>query len=223
MFACFASGAVSSCTDRDVVGTMQASIFDHVDDRIEVYAASPEWRSRAGNIAAVLREGHEIMAVGDSYLLDPKSRLEDERVTVPSGGDYSLPWCRPVRYGSQWIVAGATAFPFGPQQLVLAGHSHNNGDPAWDPQRKLYWRMWHRKQRALLDGRWKYLRVDAHDYLFDIGVDERERANQATRDPARLAAMRAEWERWAATMPGIPEDARVSLVFGEAQMPRATY
>jgi hypothetical protein len=35
--------------------------------------------------------------------------------------------------------------------------------------------------------------------------------------------MRAEWERWAATMPGIPEDARVSLVFGEAQMPRATY
>jgi len=96
-------------------------------------------------------------------------------------------------------------------------------DPAWDPRRNLYWRMWHRKQRALLDGRWKYLRVDAHDYLFDIGVDERERANQATRDPERLAAMRAEWERWAATMPGIPEDARVSLVFGEAQMPRATY
>jgi len=96
-------------------------------------------------------------------------------------------------------------------------------DPSWDPQRKLYWRMWHRKQRALLDGRWKYLRVDTHDYLFDIGTDERERANQATRDPARLAAMRAEWERWAETMPGIPPDAKASLVFGEAQMPRATY
>ena len=27
---------------------------------------------------------------------------------------------------------------------------------------------------------------------------------------------------WATTMPGIPADAKVSLVFGEAQMPRAT-
>ena len=96
-------------------------------------------------------------------------------------------------------------------------------DPSWDPSRRLYWRMAHRKQRALLDGRWKYLRVDAHDYLFDLDHDERERANQATRDPARLNSMRDEWEAWAATMPGIPADARVSLVFGEAQMPRATY
>ena len=95
--------------------------------------------------------------------------------------------------------------------------------PSWDPQRKLYWRMWHRKQRALLEGRWKYLRVDTNDYLFDIGMDERERANQAAREPQRLAAMRDDWEAWAATMPGIPTDARVSLVFGEAQMPRATY
>jgi arylsulfatase A-like enzyme len=96
-------------------------------------------------------------------------------------------------------------------------------DPSWDPRRKLYWRMWHRKQRALLDGRWKYLRVDAHDYLFNLDRDERERANQATREPERLSAMRADWEEWSATMPGIPADARVSLVFGEAQMPRATY
>ena len=94
---------------------------------------------------------------------------------------------------------------------------------SWDPQRKLYWRMWHRKQRALLDARWKYLRVDGHDYLFNLDNDERERANQAKREPERLAAMRAEWEAWAETMPGIPADARVSLVFGEAQMPRATY
>ena len=95
--------------------------------------------------------------------------------------------------------------------------------PSWDPQRTLYWRMWHRRQRALLDGRWKYLRVDANDYLFNIDADARERANQATRQPERLAAMREEWEAWAATMPGIPADARASLVFGEAQMPRATY
>ena len=96
-------------------------------------------------------------------------------------------------------------------------------DSSWDPRRKLYWRMAHRTQRALLDGRWKYLRVEANDYLFNLDVDERERSSQATREPQRLEAMRAQWEEWAATMPGIPEDARVSLVFGEAQMPRATY
>ncbi len=95
-------------------------------------------------------------------------------------------------------------------------------DAAWRPARNLYWRMAYRKQRALLSGsgQWKYLRIEDNDYLFDLSRDERERANQATREPARLAAMRAEWEAWAATMPGIPADAKVSLVFGEAQMPR---
>jgi arylsulfatase A-like enzyme len=61
-------------------------------------------------------------------------------------------------------------------------------------ERPLYWRMNHRGQRALRRGRWKYLRVDGHDYLFDIPADERERANRAPREPARLDAMRADWE-----------------------------
>ena len=96
------------------------------------------------------------------------------------------------------------------------------GDPAWRPARNLYWRMAHRSQRAMLSasGQWKYLRIEEHDYLFNLTRDERERANQATREPQRLAAMRADWEAWAATMPGIPSDAKVSLVYGEAQMPR---
>jgi arylsulfatase A-like enzyme len=96
-------------------------------------------------------------------------------------------------------------------------------DPSWQPQRNLFWRMAHRRQRAMRQGRWKYLRIENHEYLFDLGRDERERANQATRDPERLSSMRDAWEAWAAGMPGIPEDARVSLVFGEAQMPRPGY
>jgi arylsulfatase A-like enzyme len=46
-------------------------------------------------------------------------------------------------------------------------------------RRPLFWRMNHRGQRALRDGDWKYLRVDGHDYLFNIPADERERANLA--------------------------------------------
>jgi arylsulfatase A-like enzyme len=80
--------------------------------------------------------------------------------------------------------------------------------------------MNHRGQRALRDGRWKYLRVDGHDYLFDIEADARERANRAGRDPDRLMRMRDDWEAWNATMPPIPEDATVSLGYGAKDMPQ---
>ena len=69
-------------------------------------------------------------------------------------------------------------------------------------------------------GRWKYLRVDGHDYLFDLAADERERANRGPREPARLEAMRADWEAWNATMPPIPADATVSLGYGAKDMPQ---
>ena len=95
-------------------------------------------------------------------------------------------------------------------------------DPTLNSPRKLYWRMNHRKQRALRDGRWKYLMVDGHEYLFDIEADTREKANMAKREPDRLVAMRADWEAWAATMPGIPDDAKVHLVYSEADIPRPT-
>jgi arylsulfatase A-like enzyme len=86
--------------------------------------------------------------------------------------------------------------------------------------RPLHWRMNHRGQRALRDGAWKYLRVDGHDYLFDLSQDERERANLAPRQPERLAAMRADWEAWNATMPPIPADATISLGYGAKDMPQ---
>lgn len=84
----------------------------------------------------------------------------------------------------------------------------------------LFWRMNHRGQRAMRQGAWKYLRVDGHDYLFDLSQDERERANQAAIDPERLSAMRAAWERWNAGMPAIPQDATVSLGYSTRDMPQ---
>jgi arylsulfatase A-like enzyme len=86
--------------------------------------------------------------------------------------------------------------------------------------RPLHWRMNHRGQRALRDGEWKYLRVDGHDYLFNIPADERERANRAAIEPGRLAAMRDAWEGWNATMPPIPDDATVSLGYSSKDMPQ---
>ena len=94
------------------------------------------------------------------------------------------------------------------------------GDVAQRFARPLFWRMNHRGQRAHRDGDWKYLRVDGHDYLFNLSQDERERANLAARECERLAALRDAWEAWNASMPAIPPDATVSLGYGAKDMPQ---
>jgi arylsulfatase A-like enzyme len=94
------------------------------------------------------------------------------------------------------------------------------GDAVRTFRRPMHWRMKHRGQRAMRDGNWKYLRVDGHDYLFDIPSDERERANRAGREPDRLERMRDAWEAWNNTMPAIPDDAAVYPGFGAKDMPQ---
>ena len=86
--------------------------------------------------------------------------------------------------------------------------------------RPLYWRMNHRGQRACRMGAWKYLRVDGHDYLFNLDQDQRERANLSVREPERLEAMRLAWESWNASMPAIPQDASISLGYSAKDMPQ---
>lgn len=112
-------------------------------------------------------------------------------------------------------VAADPAYPLDGRSLlpVLRDATHRFHRP-------LHWRMNHRGQRALRDGDWKYLRVDGHEYLFNIPADERERANLASREPARLAALREAWQAWEATMPPIPEDASVSLGYSAQDMPQ---
>jgi len=93
-------------------------------------------------------------------------------------------------------------------------------EPARCFQRPLYWRMNHRQQRALRLDEWKYLKVDDNEYLFNVVADERERANLAARDPARLEQMRQQWLDWNSTIPPIPEDAGVSLGYSSKDMPQ---
>ena len=96
-------------------------------------------------------------------------------------------------------------------------------DPAWDPGRRLYWRMLHRHQAAMREGVWKYLAMDGHEYLFDLSRDERERANRAGLEPERLLQMRQAWQGWDAQLPPIPAEAKATLVFSESDLPRASY
>lgn len=96
-------------------------------------------------------------------------------------------------------------------------------DNQWFPRRNLHWRMKHRQQAATVSGKWKYLRVDGHEYLFDIVADGRERANLAQRHPERLNELKECWHAWAKTMPSIPEDAVSHQPWDEKDMPRSTF
>lgn len=96
-------------------------------------------------------------------------------------------------------------------------------DARWNPERDLCWRMKHRDQRALVRGDWKYLQVEGVEYLFNVARDPRERANLRDREGARLSELRAAWEDWNASLPPIPEDAKVSLVFSHQELPQASY
>jgi len=85
--------------------------------------------------------------------------------------------------------------------------------------RSLFWRMKYRDQRAMRHGRWKYLRIENLDYLFDLSADERERANRAVDEPERMTAMRSACEAWYDSMPPIPAGASYHLVVTERDMP----
>jgi arylsulfatase A-like enzyme len=87
-----------------------------------------------------------------------------------------------------------------------------------ETQRSLYWRMKFRDQKAVRSGEWKYLSIEGHDFLFHLGRDSRERANMKLREPARLEQLKAQYAEWEASVPPIPADAKVSLVYGGAEM-----
>ena len=67
-------------------------------------------------------------------------------------------------------------------------------------ERPLFWRYGFRQQRAHRLGRYKYLKINDNEFLFDVVADPLERGNLKNREPERFAAMKAAWERWDAGM-----------------------
>jgi arylsulfatase A-like enzyme len=73
-------------------------------------------------------------------------------------------------------------------------------------ERELCWRFKAHSQAALRRGAWKYLRLNGTEYLFDVVADPQERGNLRTHHPDRFASMKADWDRWNATMLPYPSD-----------------
>lgn len=64
----------------------------------------------------------------------------------------------------------------------------------------LFWRYHAVAQRAVRSGNWKYLKINNNEFLFDVVVDKRERANLAKKFPNVLATLRDQWEVWNVSM-----------------------
>lgn len=62
--------------------------------------------------------------------------------------------------------------------------------------RTLFWRYKAQGQRAVRDGRWKYLKINDNEFLFDVVTDARERANLRDKHPQIFQRLRSAWERW---------------------------
>jgi len=70
--------------------------------------------------------------------------------------------------------------------------------------RQLYWRANHYnfgRQRAIRDGRWKYIEHDSTQFLFDLNADPGERNDQFYRHPDVVNRLRADLDAWEKSYP----------------------
>ena len=86
--------------------------------------------------------------------------------------------------------------------------------------RELFWRMKFRSQKAMRSASWKWLSIEGNEFLFDLSRDARERANLAAQQPGTLAELRRSYAVWEASVPPIPDDAKVSVIGVPADLAR---
>jgi len=115
-------------------------------------------------------------------------------------------------------------FPFGWRQRGnLPHHDPRDGRGHWlgcgGALRNGATGPWSVARRAYRDGDWKYLKVNEHEYLFNLSRDARERANQSHREPQKIESMRAKWQEWNAQIPPVPLDAVTHQAYTLSDMP----
>lgn len=119
---------------------------------------------------------------------------------IPGGQIYSQPVMS--------LDVGATACSLAglPDDPALDGVNlipYLTGENAEPPHEALYWRWL--GQSAVRKGKWKYLRCDDREYLFDMENDFEETNDQLESHPEIASALHADLKAWAAAQspPGI--------------------
>jgi arylsulfatase A-like enzyme len=203
------------------------TMIRQMDEGIDRILHALERAGRAGDTLVVFTSDNGGERFSDTWpLVGKKMDLLEGGIRVP----YIVRWPGRVPAGRtttqlamtmDWVAtfldaAGVAAHPGYPLDgLSLLPVLERPDRPL---ERELYWRMKFRNQKALRAGPWKYLSLDDDEFLFDLSQDQRERANRGRREPERLAAMRARYAAWEATMPPIAPDATVSIPYTKADL-----
>jgi arylsulfatase A-like enzyme len=153
----------------------------------------------------------------DSYpLMGKKMDLLEGGIRVP----YIVRWPGRGLPAGQVYEHLAIGMDWAPTFLAAAGVSAHPDYPfdgvdlfAAPVERRLYWRMVYRNQKAVRSGAWKYLSIDGSEFLFDLSRDERERANMRYREPKKFEELKRDYFEWDASMPPRPEDAAAALEY----------
>ncbi len=123
---------------------------------------------------------------------------------LPAGRDYAHPGMSMDWMPTLLAAAGLKPHPDYPLDGVdllpsLAGEAATS-------ERTLFWRYKAGSQAAVLRGNWKYLSIGGNEFLFDVAIDQRERANLKERYPDKFAQLKGLHAEWNATM--LPERSR---------------
>lgn len=213
--------------DDEAASRDRTDVYDRDRGNLETYGRMVA--SMDANVARVLAAVDRLGAARDTIVIftsdnggerfsdtwpftGTKGELLEGGIRVP----LIVRWPRRIRAGGTSAQV-MTSMDFLPTLLAAAGGA---ADPRYPsdgldllPQltgaaparpRKLYWRFKGGDQAALRDGDWKYLRLGGKEHLFNLAEDARERADRKTREPARFAAMKADWTRWNADMLAYP-------------------
>jgi arylsulfatase A-like enzyme len=157
-------------------------------------------------------------------LMGKKMDLLEGGIRVP----YIVRWPAQVKAGGvsaqhvvtmDWVATFLEVAGVGSDsQYPLDGISlaKNLKNPKSIVKRDLFWKMLFRNQKAMRSGDWKYLSIEGNEFLFNLADDERERANQAKRHPARLQDLKAKHAAWESALPSHP-DAAYSVIGSAAE------
>lgn len=72
--------------------------------------------------------------------------------------------------------------------------------------RTFFWRTW--RQGGMRSGKWKYIREEKNEFLYDLSVDEREQADFSASHSQVLAGLRGKFDNWALQMERYPAGRR---------------
>jgi arylsulfatase A-like enzyme len=70
-----------------------------------------------------------------------------------------------------------------------------------DIERTIYWRTSRfLKQKAIRDGKWKYLQDEKGEYLFDLSSDEQEKKDVKTEQEVIFTSLKEKYAQWEKTV-----------------------